>query len=437
MGILKKKLFICENNEYQKTYAMSHLYIFDEKGPASNYGIGNYIRNIISVCKEISIPITVVSLNKDGKEDYYTSDNGIHYIDIPLLKGADGKPLELDRKEERRKYCQYVVSVLETYIPSSDVICFHLNYTQDYFLAENLKSRWSAAKILLTVHYFTWSLALGGNMNRLAHIMSKEEKELSDFEQAVVYSALFEQKLFQLTDYIICLSHFSKQVLTDYYEISEKKLWLIPNGIKDTFQKIDKKIVRRKYHIPENEKMLLYVGRLDAGKGVQYLIEAFKKIAETERDCHLYIIGNGNFNDFLPLCYPLWRRISFCGKVLPKDVADFYRMSDIGILPSLTEQCSFVAIEMLMHGLPFIGTDSSGLDEMIIEGVNGYKIHLLEKEDRIDFPVEELSSRLDLLMRFTSLEKYEEQSRNLYLQKYTFERMQDKLCQLYTFCFEG
>lgn len=112
-------------------------------------------------------------------------------------------------------------------------------------------------------------------------------------------------------------------------------------------------------------------------------------------------------------------------------------MSDIGILPSLTEQCSFVAIEMLMHGLPIIGTDSSGLDEMIIDGVNGFKIHLQEKEDHIGFPVEELINRINELLHSSSLSKYEKQSRNLYLQQYTYTCMQDKLCQLYTFCFEG
>lgn len=417
---------------------MNHLYIFDEKGLASNYGVGKYIQNVISVCNDHDISVTVVSLNiqRDAKSSIY--EDGSRHIQIPLLKDSEGKLWDLDQKNDREQYCLYVITVLENYISPSDKILFHLNYTQDFYLAKNLKNKWPSSKVILTVHYFTWCLALGGNTNHLAHIMAKEEEKLSEYERAVIYSALFEQKLFKLVDSIICLSDFAKRILVTYYEIPEIKLHLIPNGIKDSFLPVDKKTLRKKYGISEDEKMLLFVGRLEDKKGLQYLIEAFKKLAlQDVPNSHLYIIGDGHFHTFLPLCYPLWRKITFCGRILPEHVADFYCMSDIGILPSLTEQCSFVAIEMLMHGLPMIGTDSSGLDEMIIDGVNGFKIHLQEKEDHIDFPVEELINRTNELLHSSSLSKYEKQSRNLYLQQYTYTCMQDKLCQLYTFCFEG
>ena len=74
---------------------------------------------------------------------------------------------------------------------------------------------------------------------------------------------------------------------------------------------------------------------------------------------------------------------------------------------------------------------------MIIEGGNGYKVHLQEEEDRIDFPVEELAAYMKYLLQLQSLEKYGEQSRDLYLRYYTYKCMQDRLCLLYRLCLQG
>lgn len=412
---------------------MIDIYIFDENGSASNYGVGKYIQNVIDVCLETSISVTVVLLETMEESSLYCSDKRVQYIHIPSLRGTSGERLNLDRKKEREKYVQYVVSILKSYVSPTNNPVFHLNYTQDYFLATSLKAKWPSSKIVLTVHYFTWCFALSGNVHRLTYIMSKNESDLSEFEKEVIYSGLFEQKLFKIVDFIICLSSFSRQLLIDYYDISEKKLWLIPNGIKETHRKANRQQLRKKYGIPEDEKMILFVGRLARNKGVDLLIEAFKKIT-LENICHshLYLVGDGNFNDYLPLCYPIWRRVTFCGRILPENVSEFYQMSDIGVLPSLTEQCSFVAIEMLMNQLPIMATDCSGLDEMVVEGVNGFKVHLREQKDSINFSVEELATKLNHLLQSVSLEIYGEHSKMLYLQHYTFSKMQYKLYQLYT-----
>lgn len=416
---------------------MNHLYLFDEKGRASAYGVGTYIRNIVSLCVDYFIPVTVVSLNTEGDVKSFISDKGVLYLDIPMLKDERGEEIDIDQKSKREEYSLYVLAVLQSYITSSDFLIFHLNYTQDYFLANNLKKRWSTSKIILTVHYFTWCFSLQGNVHHLSLIVSKKKKDLTEFEKEVIYSGLFEQKLFQLVDCIVCLSVFAQEILESYYEIDASKIWLIKNGIKDFYKNENKDLLRKKYAIPADEKVLLFVGRLDRIKGIKYLIEAFKEVAEKMENVHLYIIGDGHFRDYLPLCAPLWKRITFCGKLLPEQVADFYEMGNIGILPSLHEQCSYVGIEMMMHCLPIIGTTSTGLDEMIESGINGYKIHIKELDNGIEFPVSDLSSLLLKLLQLASLDTYSRQSRNSYLYRYTDICMQDKLYKLYTFCFKG
>lgn len=415
---------------------MKHLYIFDEEGRASSYGVGTYIRNVVSICLRCFIPVSVVTLST--KEIGNSIVDGIQYINIPLLRDGEGVEYDLEDKIQREKYSRYIISVLQSFVSDTDTLIFHLNYTQDYFLANSLKRRWPTGKIVLTVHYFTWCFALFGNSYQLSQIVLKDVDKLSDVEKDVIYASLFEQRLFKLVDNIICLSNFAHQVLSEYYEVPLNKMTLISNGLKDDVKGIEKRILRKKYGIPDTEKMVLFVGRLDPIKGVGYLIEAFKKVICQEKASHLYIIGDGTYmKEYLRQCNPIWRWITFCGRLMPEQIADFYRMSDIGVIPSMHEQCSYVAIEMLMNGLPIVGTDSTGLDEMIEDGVNGYKVHLKEEKDRIIFPVEEFASNICNCLQASSLTEYSHQSRTLYLQRYTDERMQDKLCQLYTFCFEG
>lgn len=410
---------------------MEHLYIFDKNGRASSYGIGTYIRNVLAIFANSSIRVTVVTLHTKGNLQCRTDEKGIRYLSIPVQNDID-----LNDKKERKFFSQYVVSVLHDFVSDADKNIFHLNYTQEYYLAESLKKNWPDDKVVVTIHYFTWCFALFGNVSRLSRMVIKKEDELSDFEREVIYSCLFEQRLFQVVDCIVCLSEFACQVLENFYDIPANKICLIPNGLVDLNEKKDKWLLRQKYGISKDEKMLLFVGRLDNIKGVNYLIEAFKKIVSKEPKAHLYLVGDGHTEMYRSMCVPFDDRFTFCDRLISEELADYYQMSDIGILPSLHEQCSYVGIEMMMYGLPIIGTDSTGLDEMIEEWGNGFKVHLLESEERIDFPVDELADILLYCLRQPSLENLSIQSRKRYLHHYSIQKMQNRLCQLYNILFQ-
>lgn len=407
---------------------MIHLYLFDKEGRASAYAIGTYIRSVISVCVRLPFIITVVHLKVQGDFLITVSEKGVRSINIPILREIEGD----EKKEDRKKNCQEVVSILKPYISNTDSLIFHLNYTQDYFLADTLKTEWPDSKVVLTVHYFTWCFALYGNYSYLAHIINKEGIGLSDFEKEVIYSGLFEQQLFKITDKIICLSQFAQEILQDYYDIPLEKTIFIPNGLPDKYQEKDSNLIRQLYHIPPEEKMILFVGRLDRIKGVSYLIEAFKEVIKEIPEAHLYLIGDGRFADYISLCNPCWNKITFCGKLQPEQVFDFYRMSNLGVLPSMHEQCSYVAIEMMMHGLPFIGSTSTGLDEMIKEGVNGYKVHLQEDGPFVKIPIADFSTLIIKMLKLKSLKKISFNNQKLYLEKYTDIKMENKLKCLYS-----
>ena len=127
-----------------------------------------------------------------------------------------------------------------------------------------------------------------------------------------------------------------------------------------------------------------------------------------------------------------WSKIIFSGR-LPKElIYKFYQIADVGILPSFAEQCSYVAIEMMMHGLPIVGTDSTGLSEMIIDGENGYKVNLNENENDVFLDTVRLSQLIKKIISNPTLKEYlSQQSRLIFKNKYNIEEMKRKYSNLF------
>jgi glycosyltransferase involved in cell wall biosynthesis len=115
---------------------------------------------------------------------------------------------------------------------------------------------------------------------------------------------------------------------------------------------------------------ILFVGRLIDYKGVQYLIEAIKKLSVPYE---LLIIGEGPYRSLLQRS-SAGLNISFLGEISPLKVCEFMRSASVFVLPSLTENLPNVILEALAAGVPVIATSVGALPEIIREGENGFLI---------------------------------------------------------------
>ena len=110
-----------------------------------------------------------------------------------------------------------------------------------------------------------------------------------------------------------------------------------------------KNVLRKKWRIYQNEYLLLFAGRLHAVKGLDFLIDAFRKVLEKIPGCRLIIAGNGNFETYLQKAKDICTKITFTGLLEKKDLYELYQIADIGVVPSLYEPFGYVAVEMIMH----------------------------------------------------------------------------------------
>ncbi|MBD3211365.1 MAG: glycosyltransferase, partial [Candidatus Lokiarchaeota archaeon] len=161
------------------------------------------------------------------------------------------------------------------------------------------------------------------------------------------------------------------------YGIKEKQIHYIPHGINTKlFKPVDPSHLRKKYNL-EDKKVLLYVGRIAKGKGVDKLIKILNYLTKKDKNIVLFIIGNdsGYLKKVVSLVkkFNLQKYIIFTGFKEKKDLPKYYSLADIVIYPSRQEIFGLVIGEAGACGKPVIGSDILGPSEIIIDGKTGYQ----------------------------------------------------------------
>lgn len=154
-------------------------------------------------------------------------------------------------------------------------------------------------------------------------------------------------------------------MLIEHFNFSSDKISVIHNYkkicIKDNSNINDLKL---KYGFKAEDRIILFVGRLDESKGVDNLINIFDILKDKFDSIKLVIAGSGDFDKYLSTTQKTYGKTHFVGN-LPKEILyDFYGFSEIGVIPSRYEQCSYVAIEMINFYLPIVVSNVPGLNEL-------------------------------------------------------------------------
>lgn len=343
---------------------MKQVYLINTNNRAAAYGVGTYINQIVMCLRQTdSLRLTVVELDSDEKESVLVEKDNVRYLKFPRISN------NLYNTYTDR-YSRNISYLLSLYVNAEEECIFHFNYLNHASLARCLKSRFPKASIVLTIHYFNWCLLLKGNTILFRDIIYGNRNGRSEFEQMIYVDYLQDKSFLTDVDKVICLSQYTYNLLCNDYGVSDSKIVSMVNGIRlpDTLlTEEERRYEKRKLAFGEEEKVVLFVGRLDEIKGVSFLIQAFKRVLEKLTNVRLLLVGDGDYDKYLPLCRDSLGKITFAGKVDRELLSVFYQIADVGVMPSFHEQCSYVAIEMMAYGIPLIGTDTTGLREMLDE----------------------------------------------------------------------
>lgn len=140
--------------------------------------------------------------------------------------------------------------------------------------------------------------------------------------------------------------------------------------------------IRSIHCLPQNAKIVLFLGRIVERKGCDFLIRAFEEVHKLHPDAYLLIGGDG---DYMPKCKELASRmdsfkyIKFIGLISPKERKAYFKESDVFVLPSFSfggtiEAWGLTVNEALEQGTPVVSTDIVGAAFDLLDGNCGIMV---------------------------------------------------------------
>jgi len=186
-----------------------------------------------------------------------------------------------------------------------------------------------------------------------------------------------ERLLVEQSDGIICCSNYMLDHIQHVLGAVKTKVRVIPNGVESSRFNGGRQPQLILAGIPEDRKIILYVGRIVREKGIFTLLDALEKLRKQGKDVSLVYVGEGPLKEDLAkevLRRKLNDRVTLAGFVDEKKLVSLYNSSDVFVLPSHYEPFGMVVLEAMASRIPVVVSDVGGLSEIVEDGVTGVKV---------------------------------------------------------------
>jgi glycosyltransferase involved in cell wall biosynthesis len=236
-----------------------------------------------------------------------------------------------------------------------------------------------------------------------------------------------EKMICRLPDFFVCSSNSNSQFIKSKMNVPEHKVYSILDGIyNDFFIGKENRAFKKKLGIPNGKKIVIYTGSLMRSKGIDYLLDAIPRIAETYKDVYFLIVG-----------YPVEsskKRVKdlkvedlvyFAGKVDYFHLPQYLALADVAVDPKTDEagEGSGKIVNYMGAGLPVIcfGT----MNNRMFLGKNGLYAALGNPEELGDRIAEALANE-------NKARAIGEQNRERVYQKFSWHASGLKLLEVYS-----
>ncbi len=265
-----------------------------------------------------------------------------------------------------------------------------------YFPASVFKG-FASKKILFVVN--AWKQGIASRVVILSHVnllfpgyliklFSPKTKLILIAHGIEVWQPLsrFRKRMLQKADLILPVSHFTKEKMKALFDLAEKKFVVINNCL-DPFLPLpenedNRTEWRTKYGIGEQGIVLMTLSRLSAkekNKGYDRILSAIKKLQPEFPQLKYLFVGKYDNDektrlDVLIQSLGIDGSVIFTGFVEDRDLASYYNMADVYIMPSEKEGFGISFIEAMYYNLPVIAGNRDGTTDALLNGQLGVLI---------------------------------------------------------------
>ena len=188
------------------------------------------------------------------------------------------------------------------------------------------------------------------------------------------------------TDAVIAPTGKIKDELLNYGVKSP--IYVLPTGIDvENFRRPLKFSIRERHSISENDRIVLFVGRIAREKNLDFILKAFAHLQSKLKNVTLIMVGDGpEMKEFLHLASHLKvsDRVVMTGYMPRSEIVEYYRQSDVFAFASVTETQGLVVLEALAAGLPVVAVAKEGVADVLKNGVGCLLIDDVQLETFVD-----------------------------------------------------
>jgi len=384
-------------------------------------GMNVYVRELTRQLGQMGIHVDVFTRSQDDHVPHVLHELGYGNRVVHVPAGPE-HPVS---KQEMANYIPQFVEGIKAFACDKglhyDII--HSHYWMSGIAAAALSDHWAGTPI---VHMFH---TLGEMKNRIAR---------SDAEREGEYRLNGERQVIGRVNRIIVATLAELTQLRFLYKADPNKMVIIPPGVDvGHFYPIPSDEAKTYIGLKPENRMILFVGRIEPLKGVDTLLQAMSclQLKDAQRPVHLAIIGGDpsaspeqmtvEMARLQKLCEVLGldESVVFLGKRDQDKLPYYYSAAEVLVMPSHYESFGMVALEAMACGTPVIASEVGGLAYLVRDGETGFTIPAEEPETLCD--------KLTWLLNDAELHATMSKKAAEYAQDYAWEKIAKQIVGVY------
>lgn len=337
-------------------------------------GMNVYVRDLTRELGRLGVHVDVFTRSQDEHVPHVIHELGYGNRVVHIPAGPEEPRSKSDIANYVPEFAEGVRRFAEEKGIAYDII--HSHYWMSGLAAEYLSDAWGGTPIIHMFH------TLGEMKNRVAR--SQDERAGEDRLNG-------ERQVLRRANRIVVATLAELTQLRFLYRAEANKMTVIPPGV-DTghFYPIPADEAKQFIGLKPENRMILFVGRIEPLKGVDTLIRAMScldlSLTSREHPVHLAIIGGEPDVDQQDMSAEMARLQTMCddlcmgstvvflGKRAQDTLPYYYSASEVLVMPSLYESFGMVALEAMASGIPVIASEVGGLGYLVQDGVTGYTV---------------------------------------------------------------